>query len=475
MRRQPVRRAARRQWWCLLAVIQSLAALCVPASADFTTALAAYDRQDYETAFEEFRTLAQIGHPPSQHNLAVLYLRGLGTDASRDLAFGWLTLAAEAGYRKSTDALAADFASPAAAQLEAANRLKTQFGPQAIARRLLPDPKCQPFDTPPLPGKLKPPKVSASVMNKLKVPGLVLVEFYVAADGRSREPRILQALPRDVFDDAVMQSVITSSFTPARRQNQPVGQWTRLAYTFAQPGSGGFQPFVQSVKAQAEAGNPRTQYLYSLVLMSPGMVTAAPSEQEMEQARLWRLKAAQAGVPQAQFMLGRDQLSTACEGSIGRAMEWIRLAARSELPEAQVMLSQAIEAQVLFDPDPRKSALALLERAAHSNDLPSMRALAETLAASSLRDGERALAVSEQLVKRQPYYPTVFELRAASYAALERFDEAVGDQRKAIKLASKLKWNVAPLTQRLEAYVARKPWTGAILLPQDRSPSIQGT
>jgi TPR repeat protein len=39
---------------------------------------AAYDRQDYATAFREWRPLAQQGYAQAQHNLGVMYEHGLG-------------------------------------------------------------------------------------------------------------------------------------------------------------------------------------------------------------------------------------------------------------------------------------------------------------------------------------------------------------------------------------------------------------
>ncbi len=48
-------------------------ALVSPAAADYWSGLLAAKKQDYATAFREFRTLALKGHAPSQFNLALMY------------------------------------------------------------------------------------------------------------------------------------------------------------------------------------------------------------------------------------------------------------------------------------------------------------------------------------------------------------------------------------------------------------------
>ena len=57
-----------------------IALLLVPtsASADFATGLAAYERGDYKTAFEEFKRLAQQGYAGAQTTLGIMSDHGLG-------------------------------------------------------------------------------------------------------------------------------------------------------------------------------------------------------------------------------------------------------------------------------------------------------------------------------------------------------------------------------------------------------------
>ena len=73
-------------------------ALVSPAAADYRTGLLAAKKQDYATAFREFRTLALKGHAPSQFNIALMYHHGRGVPQDYDKARQWYTLSAERGH-----------------------------------------------------------------------------------------------------------------------------------------------------------------------------------------------------------------------------------------------------------------------------------------------------------------------------------------------------------------------------------------
>jgi len=73
-------------------------ALASPAAADYRSGLLAAKKQDFATAFREFRTLALEGHAPSQFNLALMYHHGRGVPQDYAKARQWYTLSAERGH-----------------------------------------------------------------------------------------------------------------------------------------------------------------------------------------------------------------------------------------------------------------------------------------------------------------------------------------------------------------------------------------
>ena len=80
-----------------LPLLLSLLLVPTSASADFATGLAAYERGDYKTAFEEFKRLAQQGYAGAQTNLGFMYDHGLGVPQDYTQAVHWFRKAADQG------------------------------------------------------------------------------------------------------------------------------------------------------------------------------------------------------------------------------------------------------------------------------------------------------------------------------------------------------------------------------------------
>jgi TPR repeat protein len=55
----------------------------------FVNAINAIEKKDFQTAVELFTILADEGEPTSQHNLAILYFKGLGSPVSYRRALYW--------------------------------------------------------------------------------------------------------------------------------------------------------------------------------------------------------------------------------------------------------------------------------------------------------------------------------------------------------------------------------------------------
>jgi uncharacterized protein len=66
-------------------------------SANFQKGWDAYDKGDFETAFNEWRPLAEGGEPSAQFNLGLMYEEGQGVPQSYGIAAKWYKLAAEQG------------------------------------------------------------------------------------------------------------------------------------------------------------------------------------------------------------------------------------------------------------------------------------------------------------------------------------------------------------------------------------------
>ena len=61
----------------------------VEESEAFLEAVSAFENKDFQTAVELFTILGEQGEPTSQHNLSVLYFKGLGSPANYKRALYW--------------------------------------------------------------------------------------------------------------------------------------------------------------------------------------------------------------------------------------------------------------------------------------------------------------------------------------------------------------------------------------------------
>src|SRR4051812_6086128 len=65
--------------------------------ADTAAGMRVFRKQDYSTAYSEWKADAAQGKAEAQYNLGMLYLKGLGTPKDPEEAFRWLRLAADQG------------------------------------------------------------------------------------------------------------------------------------------------------------------------------------------------------------------------------------------------------------------------------------------------------------------------------------------------------------------------------------------
>ena len=69
----------------------------------FVNAINAFEKKDFQTAVELFTVLAEQGEPTSQHNLSILYSKGLGSPVSYKRALYWAWRATLGGSEPAMD------------------------------------------------------------------------------------------------------------------------------------------------------------------------------------------------------------------------------------------------------------------------------------------------------------------------------------------------------------------------------------
>jgi hypothetical protein len=183
---------------------------------------------------------------------------------------------------------------------------------------------------------------------------------------------------------------------------------------------------------------------------------------------VWYVRAAQGGIPTAQYLAGRWLLLAADwgrESDHSKGTAWLQMAADAGQPDAQTLLANYL---LRTDPDNASGkAQDLLEKAAASGHRDGKFYLAGLLAAgpdAARRDPRRALDLLEQVKGELDFDPAFFEVSAAAHAMLGNFVQAQKDQKTALHGAAKFKWDTKDQQSRLESYMASKPWTGNLFM-----------
>jgi TonB family protein len=441
-------------------IVLLLAALLSPlAHADLFTAQLAYKKGDFQAAARDYRAMAELGNPIAQYDLAALYVNGQGVPQSPLNAYAWASLAAVNGNvsaKALVDKIRPTLA-PGSEQI--AQDIVAPYNRAALDAQIMPKiennsdmaARCR---------WLAPPQMEFPVGAKMQgISGDVFIEYTVAPDGSTRNPRIVYAVPNQTFDETARAGALHTRFAALPGVGHCV-----VMYRFVMQGASypQLESFAARTRKDADAGDPNSQFLYGLLLAGLPQLGKKPSD-----AMPWFLKAAQNGSVAAQYQVGSSLmfgLGCHCEATKGEV--WLTRAAEAGSPEAQVSLGTYALRGAPTE-DSTRIAQLWLERAVASNDHDGMYYLAALLAAAPdahVRDPKRALYLLEQLKHEQDGNPSVLEIRAAAQASAGSFADAADSQHRAIKQAERLKWDLGPLNERLARYESKQPWYGSLLV-----------
>ncbi len=442
------------------AVIAALVLVSAPAPADLNTAASAYDAGDFQTAHREFRSLAELGDPIAQYNLGILYLRGEGVRKSAATGYAWLKLAADAKHpaaMRSEAELRPIYGEDAAAIVA---DLEARFGLAHVRESRLPEilPNCEYSERTP-----------ARLISRTRVgypgdasyrgaEGWMTVEFSIAPDGTARDYTVLSSNAPDIWRASIEEAMREWRWAPAMRAGVPV--WSRSGVHFRFDFEGAnlrLDPWIEGIKAKAEAGDPLQQYLYAIVLTGHPQLRKPWSD-----GLPWIEKSALSGFALAEYHLGMSLLDgRGCTADRDKALYWLQRAAAKGVAEAQYILAL----EMTEDPAPIRMSTTPIDllRKASGAHRPASLALARALATgpqATAASTAEAVSLSAAALKSDPRDPSAMEAHAAALAAAGRFDAAVEHQKRAVKFAEARGWDLRPLQQRLAAYQRREPWRG---------------
>lgn len=481
------RAAARvRCWGTLILVLGALVG--APAHADLYAGLRAFKQHDYAPAFREFLALAQLGQGFSQLDVAYMYVAGYGTARSAASAYAWARLAGANGEAAGKTLAAQLQPLLRAADRQAAARIEARYGEVALHRRLLPvvvdrcghagavsgmdclfvtheSPACNPvhFD------KYEYPAMEGYFEN---MQSRVVVQFTLMPDGTARLPHVVFGLPEPGFRSAVRMTILRSKFP--RRSGSAGPTQCDMDISFVERDIEGMSAYhrldrhLLRMRRRAASADPSAEAAY-------GMLLAGLPQVSMQRGRdflVWLVKAAQAGVPFAQYEVGESLLAGwGCQPDRAKGLRWLRLAAAGHDPHAEAALAIRRLHGTLTRSAVAKARPWLVAAVAGHDQLAAVYFSALLAAAPQprLRDPQRALRLERQAFANLALDPTGDEIRAAAYAAEGHFKRAVRAEHRAIEHAQRLGWSLAPLRKRLARYRATQEWFGNLLEYRDGS------
>jgi hypothetical protein len=454
------------------------------AHADLYTANSALKKGDYTSAFKDFLALAKLGQPQAQLEVAYLYHTGQGVGWSDINAYAWSMLAVDNG--EAPGLLLARQLLPhlAPGSTKIAGWITAPYTPAALERTLLPEK--QPGDKGHQEERTGARPCRHPVMvdyptivreEMVGVQGGLVVEFSVLPDGTTRLPRIVfeASAGQSDFDTLARASVLRSKYASRSAAAGPIQ--CSIFYLFAEHTSSnefpGLKRYVHGVQLRAQGGDPMSELVYgNLHVGLP--VGYGPTDPGLP----WLVKAAQAGIPLAQFETGISLIyGWGNDQNVAKGFRWLQLAAAQNEPNAEAVLAM----QLLRDQpgiEATREAVHSLDQAAAQGDRFAAQCLSAVLAASpqpTVRDPQRAsLLETKAFSDDLGVDPTGLEIQAAAQAAEGQFAPAVKNEQKAIARARHLGWNLSPLELRLTLYRSAQPWHGNLLDYESEPPTQVG-
>jgi TPR repeat protein len=446
---------------------------------EFRDGVSAYAMKEFARARTVFLDLAELGDGPSQYNLGAMALRGEGIRANRGEALGWMLAARENGHDPTPAAVDGLGPKLTAEERASSERILNRFGRKALEGRVLPSlSPCDPlkFKDIQAPTLLtsKPVEYPESAAERGSQ-AIVALDLVLAADGRLRDPEVVFSIPPiskggRAFVDAATRSLLQRRYEPARRNGRAIN----VGYTFYvqfshQDALNLLKPkLVQDLREAAKEGDPHAEYLLALVRMGEKQPDrgAWPCFNPIDQAIL---RAGQAGVPEAQLMIGRWLKQN---GDQRKAAVWLEKAAKSGQAEAEA--AYGLELVKLPDP-PFAKARQLIARAASVDEPRVMRHAMAALACSTvpaLRNAPAAMAIAKRIRIDKDMDPLTTEAVAAANAGAGNWAEARRVQDLAILRAKALEWEVKPMEERRDRYRAEKPCVEDFLRNLEHDPAI---
>lgn len=428
------------------------------AAADFPTAKALFEKQEYELAKPQLETLAELGHLEAQFLLSRMYAEGLGVDPDMNLAYAWTLIAREREHPQA-DKQYRQLRSKVSSRLEAKEvftSLNNQFGKNALHGNLYPSANRYVATNPRLKAISTPEPSYPSYFERAGVSAWAIVHYDVNEDGNTENATVVASFPVDALSEYVLAAVQNWKYEPPKDLYGDAIRLEMQSHTFqikapvnakARKFERENAEYLDAIRAAAEAESARYQYLYAL-LAENRIVSGVD-------AMSWYLQAAINGFPKAQYRLAQCLVTgNGCDRDQNKAVNWLAISADGGDAKAAYLLAQELLDSNNVNYDPRKAA-GYLEVAALQEYMPAITEYASLLAMSddpTLRDPQKAIRLAEQGRAIDANNPNLLSTLGVAFIELGQQGRGESMLRQAIDEARKRNWTIENYEDLLADY-----------------------
>ncbi len=433
-------------------------ALSSKAAADFPTARALFEKQEYALAKPQLETLAELGHLEAQFLLSKMYAQGLGVDQDINLAYAWTLIARERNHPLA-DKQYRDLRTRLTSRLqgkEVYSALNNQFGKTALESNLYPtanryvssDRRAKPVS--------QPQPEYPGYFDRAGVAAWAIVHYDINEDGHTEKAQVVASFPVDALTEYVLPAVANWRFEPPKDLYGDPVRLEMQSYTFRIKASVNSktrkferdnQEYLDAILAAAKTETARYQYLYALLAENRIVPETDPIH--------WYLQAAINGYPAAQYRLAQCLVTgNGCDRDPSKAVNWLTISADGGDAKAAYLLAQELLDSNNINYDPHKAAF-YLEIAALKEYMPAITEYAALLAMSdnpTLRDPQKAIRLAEQGRTIDANNPNLLSTLGVAFIELGQQSRGESMLRQALEEARKRNWTIQSFEELLADY-----------------------
>lgn len=428
------------------------------AFADFPTAKALFEQQEYALAKPQLETLAELGHLEAQYLLSRMYAEGLGVDPDIKLAYAWTLIARDAEHPqadKQYKTLRTKLPSRLAGK-EVYTTLNNQYGKRALLGNLYPNANRYVNTSSKLKAISQPEPKYPSYFERAGVAAWAVVQYDVTEDGRVDNPNIVASFPIEGIDEYVLEAVKNWTFEPPKDLYGDAIRVELQSHTFRIKSSAGSQTrkfqrdskeYIDAILAAANAESAKYQYLYAV--LAENNITSDPSPMN------WYLQSAINGYQPAQYRLAQCLITgNGCDKDPSKAVNWLAISADGGDPKAAYLLAQELLDSNNVNYNPHKAA-GYLENAALQEYMPAVTEYASLLAMSddpTLRDPQKAIRLAEQGRAIDTNNPSLLSTLGVAFIEIGQQSRGESMLKQAIEEAKRRNWTTENFEDLLADY-----------------------